>query len=140
MPPIVIRASARTPKDRDMSQEPLFHTYEIKSASLSLVSFLLKSADLASVQADVARRLGATPGFFDHDPVVIDLSQIDAPQAEVDFASLCLLLRAHQLLPVAVRGLQDHHRAAAAQAGLFEAQDVQTLGPRTETVVQEVVR
>jgi septum site-determining protein MinC len=54
-----------------MSQAAAPHAYEIKSASLPLVSFLLKTPDTSVLQADMARRLGATPGFFDNDPVVI---------------------------------------------------------------------
>jgi len=53
------------------------HAYEIKSASLPLVAFLLKTADLLALEIDLERRLGATPEFFDNDPVVIDLSGLD---------------------------------------------------------------
>lgn len=116
-------------------------TYDIKSASLSLVAFILKTTNTSLLQADLARRLGETPGFFDHDPVVIDLSQLDDPQAELSLPTVCMLLRSHHLLPVAVRGAQAHHLPSAREAGLFEAQDVTVQTPaRTETVVQEVIR
>ena len=126
-----------------MSQASAPHAYEIKSASLPLVSFLLKNPDTSALQADMARRLGATPGFFDNDPVVIDLSQLEDPYNLLDLPSVCLMLRTHQMLPVAVRGANEHQLAHARQAGLFEAQDlsVQTpAAPRVETVVQEVIR
>jgi septum site-determining protein MinC len=116
-------------------------SYDIKSASLSLVAFLLKTTNTSQLQADLTRRLGETPGFFDHDPVVIDLSQLDDPQADVDLPTVCMLLRSHQLLPVAVRGAQPHHLPSAQAAGLFQAQDLSVQAPtRTETVVQEVIR
>lgn len=116
-------------------------SYEIKSASLSLVAFLLKTANTSQLQADLARRLGDTPGFFDNDPVVIDLSQIDDPQAELSLPTVCMLLRSHHLLPVAIRGAQAHHLQSAKEAGLFEAHDVSVQAPsHTETVVQEVIR
>jgi septum site-determining protein MinC len=126
-----------------MSQAPAPHAYEIKSASLPLVSFLLKNPDTSALQADMARRLGATPGFFDNDPVVIDLSQLEDPYNLLDLPSVCLMLRTHQMLPVAVRGANEHQLANAHKAGLFEARDlsVQTpAAPRVETVVQEVIR
>ena len=116
-------------------------TYDIKSASLSLVAFLLKTTDLQQLADDLGRRLGANPGFFEHDPVVIDLSGLDDPHAPLDLTAVCDLLRQQRLQPVAVRHAQPHHLTSAHAAGLFEAQDVQVqANTRTETVVQEVIR
>jgi septum site-determining protein MinC len=126
-----------------MSQAAAPHAYEIKSASLPLVSFLLKNPDISALQADMARRLGATPGFFDNDPVVIDLSVLEDPDQRLDLPSVCLMLRTHQMLPVAVRGANEHQLANAHKAGLFEAKDLSIQAattPRVETVVQEVIR
>jgi len=126
-----------------MSQASAPHAYEIKSASLPLVSFLLKTPDISLLQADMSRRLGATPGFFDNDPVVIDLSVLEDPHQVLDLPSVCLMLRTHQMLPVAVRGANEHQLANAHQAGLFEASDLTVqapAAPRVETVVQEVIR
>lgn len=125
-----------------MNSTAALNAYEIKSASLPLVSFLMKTAELKALEADLERRLGATPGFFDNDAVVIDLSQIDQPQAPIEFATLVRLLKRFQMLPVAVRGIQPHHVGAAALAGLFEARDLSIANPapKVETVVQEVVR
>ena len=115
--------------------------YDIKSASLSLVAVLLKTADLQQLTDDLSRRLGDNPGFFDHDPVVIDLGGLDDPQATLDLVAVCGLLRQHRLQPVAVRNAQAHHLTSAHAAGLFEAHDVQVqASTRTETVVQEVIR
>jgi septum site-determining protein MinC len=126
-----------------MSQASAPHAYEIKSASLPLVSFLLKTPDTSGLQADMARRLGATPGFFDNDPVVIDLSVLEDPHNQLDLPSVCLMLRTHQMLPVAVRGANEYQLANARKAGLFEASDLSIqapAAPRVETVVQEVIR
>ena len=126
-----------------MSQAAAPHAYEIKSASLPLVSFLLKTSDTSALQADMARRLGTTPGFFDNDPVVIDLSVLEDPNNQLDLPSVCLMLRTHQMLPVAVRGANEHQLANARKAGLFEASDLSIqapAAPRVETVVQEVIR
>jgi septum site-determining protein MinC len=126
-----------------MSQAAVPHAYEIKSASLPLVSFLLKNPDTSVLQADMARRLGATPDFFDNDPVVIDLSALEDPHHALDLPSVCLMLRTYRMLPVAVRGANEHQLAQASQAGLFEARDLSIQAPaatRVETVVQEVIR
>lgn len=126
-----------------MSQASAPHAYDIKSASLPLVSFLLKTPDTSALQADMARRLGATPGFFDNDPVVIDLSQLEDPLNQLDLPSVCLMLRTHHMLPVAVRGANAQQLLEAKQAGLFQAQDLHLQAPAAppvETVVQEVIR
>ncbi|WP_408597479.1 septum site-determining protein MinC [Limnohabitans sp.] len=126
-----------------MSHAAAPHAYEIKSASLPLVAFLLKTYDISVLRADLTRRLGGTPDFFDNDPVVIDLSSLDQPTASLDFAAICALLRSYRMVPVAVRGGHTHNMASAQRAGLFEARDLssQKASPsRVETVVQEVIR
>lgn len=126
-----------------MSHAAAPHAYEIKSASLPLVAFVLKTHDISVLAADLARRLDGTPDFFDNDPVVIDLSTLEQPHADLDFAALCAVLHRHRMVPVAIRGGQAHHLAHAHQAGLFEARDLsaQSATPtRVETVVQEVIR
>lgn len=126
-----------------MSQASVPHAYEIKSASLPLVSFVLKTSDTSQLQADMARRLGSTPDFFDNDPVVVDLSHLEDPDAELDIQTLCLMLRTHRMLPVAIRGANENQLASASQAGLFEAKDLtpqSSTSERVETIVQEVIR
>ena len=51
-------------------------SFEVKSASLPLVGLLLKSAGLDALAADLRRYYGSTPDFFDHDPLLIDLSPL----------------------------------------------------------------
>lgn len=126
-----------------MSHAAASHAYEIKSASLPLVAFVLKTHDLSVLEADLTRRLGGTPDFFDNDPVVIDLSALEQPDGVLDFAAICALLRSHRMVPVAVRGGQADHIANAQRAGLFEARDLSSQkasASRVETVVQEVIR
>lgn len=101
-------------------------TFEIKSAQMPLVALLLKSAELGRLGAEMAQRYGDIPDFFDHDPLLVDLSPLqagaDADQA-VDFPALITLLRQFRLMPVAVRGGNDTQMAAAELAGLMLAQD-----------------
>jgi len=75
--------------------------------------------------------------------VVIDLSALEDPQGMLDLPSVCLMLRTHSMLPVAVRGANEHQLTSAHKAGLFEARDLSIqapAAPRVETVVQEVIR
>lgn len=94
--------------------------FEIKSASLPLVALLLKSADLALLESEMAARFGDIPDFFDNDPLIIDLAPLKAsqPDAVVDFEALLPLLRAHRLQPLVARGGSPAQMEAAAAAGL----------------------
>ena len=101
-------------------------TFEIKSAQLPLVALLLKSADLAQLAAEFAQRFGDMPDFFDHDPLVIDLTPLQAggqADSPVDFVALNSLLRQYRLQPLAVRGGNQAQTAAALLAGLIQAND-----------------
>ena len=71
-------------------------TFEIKSAHLPLVALLLKSADLARLGQELTQRYGDIPDFFDHDPLLVDLTPLQSgPEAGglVDFPALLTLLR-----------------------------------------------
>ena len=86
-------------------------SFEIKSATLPLIALLLKSADLAG---GLAVRFGDIPDFFDHDPLVIDLTPLQAQgDAAIDFAGLLRLLRPYRVLPVAVKGSSRAQMEAA---------------------------
>ncbi len=109
-------------------------TFEIKSANLPLVALLLKSTDLAVLSDEMERHYGDLPNFFDHDPLVIDLSPLhpDAAaggDAGVDFPALVALLRRYRVTPIAVRGGSAAQMEAAQQAGLAAAPDATLAAP-----------
>jgi septum site-determining protein MinC len=95
-------------------------TFEIKSANLPLVSLLLKSADLCALAQELNDRFGDIPDFFDHDPLVLDLSPLQG-RGDIDFEELLHLLRGYRVLPVAARGGSAAQMNAALTAGLAAA-------------------
>lgn len=100
-------------------------TFEIKSATLPLVSLLLKTADLDALATELSARFGDHPDFFDHDPLVLDLTALQAQgEAAVDFRALLELLHRYRVLPVAVRGGSAGQMSAALAVGLAAAPDV----------------
>ncbi len=124
-------------------------SFEIKSAQLSLLALLLRTSELDDLDNDLTLRFGAQPDFFDHDPVLIDLTALadetsaEAPAGEsatrqlplvesagIDFAHLVAVLRERRLVAVAVRGGSEEQQRAARAAGLVVAQstDVQMPG------------
>lgn len=116
--------------------------FEIKSANFPLVALLLKSTDLAAVAKELERRFGDIPDFFDQDPLVIDLTPLqaaaDPANGTVDFPALMALLRSYQLVPIAVKGGSPAQMAAAHQVGLVPAPDAHLLTPRPATAEQLV--
>jgi septum site-determining protein MinC len=109
-------------------------TFEIKSANLPLVALLLKSTDLAALSEDLAGRFGDIPDFFDNEPMVVDLTPLQAKgqgYLEVDFAELMTLLRTYRVLPIAVRGGSQAQMEAALAAGLAAAPDAVASLPTT---------
>lgn len=115
-------------------------SFEIKSATLPLVSVLIKSLDLATLSADMHSRFGDNPDFFDNDAVLIDLH---GAEGSLDLNGLLQLLRRYRLNPVALRAGNPSHEAAAALAGLFvssEARVLPSLNDAPTEVVREIVR
>lgn len=114
--------------------------FDLKSASLSLEAFLLKTGNIQALGQAMAERFGDTPDFFNNDPVVIDLTHLASLDATVNFEALITLLSSFKLKPVAVRGGTVKQTAAAQEAGLSEAPDSHSPPARVETVVQEVIK
>lgn len=116
-------------------------SFDLKSASLPVVAVVLKTTDAAQLAADLAERVADAPGFFDNDPVLIDLAPVREAEAAVDFAAIVAELRRHSTLPVAVRGGSPAQMEAALAAGLAAAPDAPPARaevPATE--VREIVR
>ena len=113
---------------------------DLKSAQLSVVAMVLKTVDVAAVAAELAARSADDPEFFDNDPVLIDLSAVQAEEQPIDFAALAQLLRSHRTQPVAVRGGNPAQMQAAHAAGLVAAPDMPAARAQPREVIREVVR
>ncbi len=102
------------------------NTFEIKGASVPLLTLHLRSGNLDAVAAEMRAQYGEEGGFFDRDLLLIDLSEITTEEsASIDFSRLCAMLRQHGLIAVAARGGTPELMDAAAFAGLPTApQDI----------------
>ena len=108
-------------------------SFDLKSASLPVVAVVLKTTDTTVLTAELALRMAEAPGFFDNDPVLIDLAPLreeDNSVNRVDFLAIMALLRSHHTVPVAVRGGNEAQMQAAFAAGLIAAPEVTP--PRAE--------
>ena len=118
-------------------------SFDLKSASLPVVAVVLKTTDAALFAADLADRVADAPGFFDNDPVLIDLALVREAEDPIDFAAIVALLRSHSTLPVAVRGGNAAQMEAGRAAGLAAAPDAppaRAEAPAVPAEVREVVR
>jgi septum site-determining protein MinC len=98
-------------------------SFEIKSAQLPLVALLLHSTDTAQLQQDLLARFGDVPDFFDQDPLLIDLTSLDAQDTVPEFDYLLPMLRDRRLRPLAFKGGNARQREAALACGLVAAED-----------------
>ncbi|MEJ6000016.1 septum site-determining protein MinC [Paucibacter soli] len=131
--------------------------FELKSATLTALSLVLRSADLQALAEALQARLGDTPEVFNQDPLLIDLSQLpavapaagedgqlslvsEAGAAALDFAALIALLERYRLQPVAVSGASPEQLAAAQACGLAEADATQPLRSEAAEPVREVIK
>lgn len=94
-------------------------TFDIKSANLPVISFILKSTDLDALAQELNVHFGSRPDYFSNDPVVIDLRQLTAGKREINFHQLKSLLEKYSMAPFAVCTLDEQHISAAKQAGLI---------------------
>ena len=114
-------------------------SFDLKSAQLPVLSVVLRGTDMQALVQDLKQRLSDDPDFFDNDPVLIDLSQVNDAEEEIDFPALIDALRAHRTIPVAVRGGNEAQMAAANALGLTAAPDVMP-ARRAEPEIHEIIR
>jgi septum site-determining protein MinC len=98
--------------------------YEIKSADLSLVAFLLKTTDISEVSRALNLQMSESPGFFDQDPVIIDVSGLNVQNIDtIDLKRLMSVLRDHAMFPLAIKGAPPELLQLAKGVGLVDASD-----------------
>ena len=87
---------------------------DIRSASLTLVTLVLQTADLGELQAFLAKKAG--PGLFEEEPVLVDVSAL--PPSSFDLIGLNArglkeVLRDHGMVLTAIKAATDEQRAWA---------------------------
>ena len=96
---------------------PLKPAFEIKGSNFTALVMHLASHDPESIQALIHNQLGLHPGFFNHDPLVIDFAELP-PDAIVDLSGIQNALLQYSLSLVGIVNASDRQIAAAAGLGL----------------------
>jgi len=108
--------------------------FELKSAALTLVALVLKTADLALLAQELDARFGDAPELFDQEPVAIDLGALCDAGDAIDFDALIGQLRRYKMVPIAVRGGNAAQTQAAHAAGLIDAHEAASAAPPTPSI------
>jgi len=111
-------------------------SFDLKSANLPLIAVVLKTPNLAALAKELESRFGDTPDFFDHDPVVIQLTQVEADDQPIGFQVLTTLLRQYRMLPIGIHGGNPAQKEAAKAAGLIDMPDISSAAVMSEVVPQ----
>lgn len=107
------------------------HCFEIKSADLSLVAFVLKSHDIPAVAQALSFKMAENPGFFEHEAVMIDVGALQqSDQSTFDLALLLSTIKQFGMLPLAIKGANEATLMMAKGLGLVDASDARIRRPK----------
>lgn len=89
------------------------------------MALLLKTTNLDAVSRALSQQLIDSPGFFDKDPLLIDVTGLpeDLDVATFDLPRLLDLLRQQGLIPLAIKGAHNEFLTSAQALGLVDASD-----------------
>ncbi len=109
--------------------------FALKGQMLSLATLELYNPNIIALATALKERLGQNPAFFDHTPVVIDLSPLQDTQKWIDFPALVSLIGNYGLIAVGVRGGNETQRNQAQSAHLALFSESRTPSKDTATPV-----
>ncbi|UDG82092.1 septum site-determining protein MinC [Candidatus Vallotia cooleyia] len=75
--------------------------FELRSGTIDMLLFVVKTTNLAEIRAELSRRFDATPGFFSNDVVAIDVRQLSSNQ-HVLIAEMAEILREFKMYPAGI--------------------------------------
>ena len=78
----------------------------------------LTDSDTNTIKSQLSASIASAPSYFKHAPVVIDLTELNSDKSLLDLATICALLRSHEMIPVGVRGLDSTEEYLAIEENL----------------------
>jgi septum site-determining protein MinC len=108
--------------------------FELKAAAFTLPVIRLLRVDMDAVEAQLMPKVEQAPRFFQHTPVVIELSALPSVDEDVSFPQLVGLLRGLGMIPVGVRGGGASQHEAARAMELAILRDTAKPGAKPEVV------
>ncbi|MGQ9725312.1 MAG: septum site-determining protein MinC [Tepidimonas sp.] len=114
-------------------QSPLPSAIEIRHGQLPLVVARLRGPDVDAALAELERRYGDAPGFFEDEPLLLDMADWSGTQRDptpLEQQALLDGLRRVGLRPLAYRGGPPGWQAALRERGLIEGEAPGPIGVR----------
>ena len=102
----------------DTATSGVKHSFQLKSANVSLTALELYFFDDAQFEADLRDKISQAPGFFKDIPLVISLEKYDGLDSELDFFKLIGTCRRHHMHVIGVRAGNEDQRRLARGASL----------------------
>ncbi|HJV73612.1 MAG TPA: septum site-determining protein MinC [Noviherbaspirillum sp.] len=99
---------------KNQSNKPI----EIKISTVVAVAAILRTVDLAILDAAMKSMTGDAADYFDNEFTVIDIGSCDLSEDGVDWPSLVSLFKSYNLNPVAVRGAPASMEASIVASSL----------------------
>lgn len=93
-------------------------TFKLKGRLYTLTVVHLLDSDKALFEEQLAEVVLRAPRLFDNTPVVIDCSSLSDEHEPLDLSALCLSLRKHSMVPVAIQGGPAEFAVLAEAQGL----------------------
>lgn len=122
---------------------------EFKSSTFSVPVLVLSTADLIIIEQQIQKKVKLAPEFFRNSPIVFDVQELNKQNYEVDITALVDLLRKSDLLPIGIRGGNEHQnkKALALCVPIYsihnsisaDIQKQKPLAPLPETEVTPIV-
>ncbi len=92
--------------------------FELKGTMASFTVLRLKTTDLHWIEEQLRAKTSQLPSLFLDAPVLVDLAPLGDQAGTLSLAGIARLVRACQMIPVAVAHVPDALRGAAVEAGL----------------------
>ncbi|VAW78005.1 Septum site-determining protein MinC [hydrothermal vent metagenome] len=92
--------------------------FELKGSMLTMIELHLLQSDSDQFSLQLDQKVRQAPDFFNHAPLVLDLTQIQSDSVIVDFADITHSIRHNNLSLVGVRNGNRAQHEAAKQHGL----------------------
>ena len=102
----------------DTASTGLAHSFQLKSANVSLTALELYYFDQDDFENALREKINQAPGFFRDIPLIISLEKYEGIDSELDFFKIIGTCRRHQIHVIGVRGGNDDQRRLARGAAL----------------------
>ena len=90
---------------------------QLKGSLFTLTVLQLSSPDTRKLHAELLAKIQLAPNFFNHAPVVVDITELKDDAKKLNFTALRDILLKNNLVPVGIKGASKEIQATAIDVG-----------------------